>query len=302
MTEVAERSTFTADDFIPASHWGKDHWSTLAYIDTVMTDVAGFQVGSDARMRSNRRNFRVMTAECPRPRRATHRSAEVVMDLEHGSRLRDGFVVKNHDDWGCVQDMAEAGLFTVGPADVQPKETLHLSRKGQHWVAELRKHKQAGGSFSEFSADHLPEMPECKPVVREVFRWMNTDFDITGIRDAIRGGSLKPKRIEFDKDTIANYCSQVLKIDRTNRVTDQRGSFFGFVSSLAALAMPEAAAAEPSILAYVGKNKGILNMDGTGAHYALIDGNHRMTRAYFAELESREVFILTQAQVRPFKR
>jgi hypothetical protein len=308
MTEVAERptQTFTADDYIPASHWGKDHWTTLAYVDAVMTDMAGFQVGADPRMRSNRRNFRVMHAECPRPKRATNGGhaamGAIAADLSMGSCLKDGSVVQNHDDWSCVQDMAEAGLFTVGPDDVEPREILHFSAKGRAWANELRQHKQAGGAFAGFSAEELPEMPECKPVVEEVFTWLNMEFDITAIRAAIASHTLKPATCVFNRDAIANYCKTVLRINRSNRTTDQRGGFFGFVSSLAALTMPDEAVTEPSIVAYVGKNKGVLDMDGTGPHYVLIDGNHRMTRGYFDDVESRNVFVLSRAQVRPFKR
>lgn len=47
------------DSYIPMNMWSKDHWTTLAYI--------GFQVGRDARMRSNRRNFRATPAsQCSR--------------------------------------------------------------------------------------------------------------------------------------------------------------------------------------------------------------------------------------------
>ena len=140
------------DDYIAMNRWSKDHWSTLAYLETVMVDCGGFQVGSDPRMRSNRRHFRVMHEECPRPKRATRGAGGVAMNAEHGTRLNDGCVVANHDDWMCVQDMAAAGLFTVGADEVQPGQTLHLSSRGQDVVAALRAHKAAGGNFAQFDA------------------------------------------------------------------------------------------------------------------------------------------------------
>ncbi len=43
---------------VPVELWSKDHWSTLAYIETVMVEHGGrFEVGWDPRMRQNRRNF-----------------------------------------------------------------------------------------------------------------------------------------------------------------------------------------------------------------------------------------------------
>lgn len=144
-----------SDDYIPMNQWGKDHWSTLAYLETVMVDCAGFQVGADPRMRSNRRNARVMREQCARPKRSAHRwSPCVVMNPEHGTRLNDGKVLSNHDDWMCVQDMAEAGLFTVGVDGVEPGQTLHLSPRGLELCAQLRAHKAQGGKFANFT-------PEC---------------------------------------------------------------------------------------------------------------------------------------------
>jgi len=303
MTEQADRNTFTADDVIPPVHWGKDHWTTLGYVDVVMTDVAGFQVGFDPRMRSNRRHYRVMMEGCPSPKRAAGVGREgLTSSPDAGSRLRDGTTARGHDDWCCIQDMADAGLFTVPADDIQPGVTLHFSPKGQEWAAALRRFKQGGGSFTDFNADDLPDMPECKHPEREYYNWRNMEFNVTAIRDAIRLGGLRPKKTTFDKAAIADYATQVLRIDRNNRKTDQRGSFFASISSLAALKLPEEVLDEPGLLAYVGKGKGILNLDGTGAHYVLIDGSHRMARAYFDDREQYRVEILSQAQLRPFKR
>lgn len=302
MTAQADRNTFTADDVIPSTHWGKDHWTTLAYVDAVMTDMAGFQVGFDPRMRSNRRHYRVMKQECPRPKRAGGAGRECMTPSpDMGTRLRDGTTVRNHDDWCCIQDMADAGLFTVPSDDVQPGATLHFSPKGHEWAAALRRFKQGGGQCAEFNADNLPVMPECIHPEREYYSWRDMEFNVTAIRDAIRVGSVRAKKISFDKQAIADYATQVLRIDRNNRTTDQRGSFFASISSLAALKLPEEALDEPGILAFVGKGKGILNIDGSGPHYVLIDGNHRMARSYFDDRDQYRVELLSQAQVRPFK-
>lgn len=36
------------NSYVPMDMWAKDHWTTLAYIDNVMVDNAGFQVGREA--------------------------------------------------------------------------------------------------------------------------------------------------------------------------------------------------------------------------------------------------------------
>jgi len=154
---------YTPDDFIPMAVWGKDHWSTLGYIESVIVDAngSGFQVGNDPRMRANRRNFRVMMEECKKPLRPSGNPSTIgyqplPMD-KYGTRLNTGQEVFRHCDWCCVQDMANEGLFASKPdlvaikaEDVQPGVFLHLTEKGQQIAAALRKHKAAGGQFAFF--------------------------------------------------------------------------------------------------------------------------------------------------------
>ena len=138
------------DAYVPIARWGPDHWSTLAYLETVAVDCAGFQVGADAKMRSNRRNFRVMHEECARPKRYGRWLPGIVMADHHGTRLNDGTTLPHHDDWCCVQDMAAEGLFDQSVEAVQPGVVLRLSVKGDRVVTALRAHKRAGGSFAAF--------------------------------------------------------------------------------------------------------------------------------------------------------
>lgn len=155
------------NEFVPEALFWHDHWSTLAYLETVLVDCGGFQVGLDARMRQNRRNFRVMMKECPRPKRTglagMSQSGAIPMDPEHGTRLQDGTVLEWSDDWSCVQDMAAAGYFTCGPDAVEPKVILHLSEKGQAICARLRQHKANGGNWRNFQAPptKVPVLGDC---------------------------------------------------------------------------------------------------------------------------------------------
>jgi hypothetical protein len=80
---------------VPSVLWGRDHWSTLAYIETKLVDSDGYAVQFDAHMRQNRRNFRVL-GEAPHPRR--HAQLGVPMDARYGSRLADGTYLPWHDD------------------------------------------------------------------------------------------------------------------------------------------------------------------------------------------------------------
>ena len=143
------------DQYIPMTSWGKDHWSTLAYFQSINIDYAGFQVGFDPRMRQNRRHFRVMMALQPTTKH-NKSSNGVVMADEYGSRLKDKSIVDGHDDWMCIQDMAQEGLFTVPDAeDIEPGAILHLSEHGWRVIIALQKHKASGGTFSNFDVETI---------------------------------------------------------------------------------------------------------------------------------------------------
>ncbi len=79
------------------------------------------------------------------------------MEPEHGTRLADGRQLADHDDWACVQDMAEAGIFadaegtTLTLAAVEPGIALYLSRIGERLCSTLRAHKRTpDGRFGNF--------------------------------------------------------------------------------------------------------------------------------------------------------
>jgi hypothetical protein len=158
--QPAAPKVFSEDDYIPASHWGRDHWTTLAYIETVMTDLAGFQVGSDARMKSNRRNFRIMQRDCPKPKRASNSglAMALVMEPQHATKLKDGQQVPNHDDWACVQDMAAEGLFVQSADTVEPGVVLQFSEKGNQVANALREFKRGGGKYADFRWPDVPSV------------------------------------------------------------------------------------------------------------------------------------------------
>ena len=157
------------DGYVPEAQFGRDHFTSLAYVETVLVVCGGFLMGADARMRLGRRHYRVMLQECPRPlRTGLTRPETVVMDREQGSRLHDGTVVVGHDDWHCIQDMAEAGYFMTGKRnspvqvataeDIEPKAWLHLSPRGREVLNALRDFKATGGSYAQFVAPQAAQV------------------------------------------------------------------------------------------------------------------------------------------------
>jgi hypothetical protein len=115
-----------------------------------MFEHGGFQCGFDPRMRQNRRNFRIMMDQFPNPKRNHSNSKGIVMEEKWKSRLTDAEAPRDHDDWSCVQDMADAGLLNVVAGNVQPGVWLHFSERGYKYLDLLNKHKMTGGSFGNF--------------------------------------------------------------------------------------------------------------------------------------------------------
>ena len=131
------------DFFVPMELWGRDHWSTLAYIETVETNMTEIIVRSDPRMRQNRHNYRVLGGRPP----------AIPMRVDQGSLLSDGRMAIGHDDWSCIQDFASVGLLNCGPDGVDVGQRIKLSEKGRAMAASLRAHKAGGGSFSTFKPE-----------------------------------------------------------------------------------------------------------------------------------------------------
>jgi hypothetical protein len=300
VTALAEKQQYSADDYIPSAVWGKDHWTTLAYVETVATDCAGFQVGSDARMRTNRRHFRVMQ-DCLKPRRAKAGGIGLVMDpVAHATRLNDGQTVEGHDDWNCVQDLANEGLFNLDASGVEPGITLHLSTKGQAWCAKLRSHKQAGGTYSTVNIADMPQVESPAPKELEVFSFMGQAFNVSGMLEDLTAARIKPAKAQFEREFIENFATTVQGLKKDAPHATGMSILTG-VRAVDVHAIPDSAYDMPLILAYAGKNKGTLNIDGTGAHYLLVDGNKRLGKAFFTGREKLDVVVLNQAQTRKYK-
>lgn len=134
------------NEYVPMEKWGRDHWSTLAYMETVIVEHTVFTVKLDPRMRQTRRMHRVLSEYSP----PKDFDRSVPMDRDDGTVLADGSIIKGHDDWACVQDIANLGLLNVGPEDVDVGVDLTFSDAGMKLAAELRAHKANGGSFKNF--------------------------------------------------------------------------------------------------------------------------------------------------------
>lgn len=148
---------------VPESNFDRDHLSTLLYVETVMVDYAGFEVGLDAKMRTHRDNWRWLAEREARHARGSKRDGAV---SQNGTLLRDTTIVKHHDDWDCLSDMAAAGYFDRDtPWHVG--DVLRLSEHGAAVAYAFRRHRIRGGTYADFVLQLGYEDPQVRSSRRE---------------------------------------------------------------------------------------------------------------------------------------
>ncbi len=119
---------------IPIKNFGKDHWSTFAYVETLATDHNGIIIPNVLKMRTNRK---------------IHPNVSNPIDgSKYPTKLKDGTVLSDHDDWSCLEDAVENGLLIdIGTGLMRQ---FKLTDKGRKVANSLRSHKSKGGKFGDF--------------------------------------------------------------------------------------------------------------------------------------------------------
>lgn len=124
---------------VPISKWGKDHWSTFAYIETRCVDHKG-EPDKD-HMRTDWDRHPGLVGE-----------RKIVLggtqNKKYPTRLNNGTEISDHDDWDCAEDAEREGLLKDVGTGLYPR--YELTKLGQNVAAALREHKAAGKSFGEF--------------------------------------------------------------------------------------------------------------------------------------------------------
>lgn len=131
--------------------WGRDHWSFLAYLETLCVDSTKKGVGEidKRRMRTNEKRH---------PFHAVNLNLGVgAWQPDFGTRLKGYWdtlgrkvpkrQVKGHDDWDALTDLENAGLVDVIS---EANGFVKLTEKGMKIAAEVRAYKAKGGMFSGF--------------------------------------------------------------------------------------------------------------------------------------------------------
>ena len=177
----------TSNPPVPVTEFGKDHWSTLAYIETRIVDHGGLLMADQMRCHSGRH-----------PMLAAARRRSLLDDSDgsqYPTQLKNG-KLEDHDDYDCADDLIAAGLleahmsrphpdgravyithngavvtrkmlngmdvpspyFTSGMDELvlMAVAVFTLTPEGQRVAGQLRAHKGNGGNYHEFTPDPLP--------------------------------------------------------------------------------------------------------------------------------------------------
>ena len=112
---------------IPVEQWGRDHLSTMLYIETRCVDYAGVPAAAHMRTWSGR------------PSRGDMKGIGYGHQEDYPSRLADGMELSDHDDWDCADDFEAAGLLEWQGTGMNP--IFKLTDKGWEFAHNLRRQK-----------------------------------------------------------------------------------------------------------------------------------------------------------------
>ena len=98
---ITQEPDCTGDDFVPMRLWGRDHWTTILYVETCAVDNYG-----------KIDNRRMRTDNDLHPVLSHHKSNAKCPTRLSGNTGVDPQLLEDHDDWSCLDDAQEEGLLT----------------------------------------------------------------------------------------------------------------------------------------------------------------------------------------------
>ena len=120
---------------VSVEKFGKDHWSTFAYLECRVVDNKGVVALPQMRCDIDRHP-------------GLHASIHGTTLKKYPTILAGGEELHDHDDWDCVDDLEAAGFVEQTGTGINP--AVRLTELGHEVAAALRKHKGEGGSFATF--------------------------------------------------------------------------------------------------------------------------------------------------------
>jgi len=128
------------------TQFGKDHWSTLAFLETQIVEKQ-FPIDlKRMRVNDSKRGFKNGNGMGWQDRWSTV--------------LKDGSIASGHDDIDVIDDLEKYGYLKNNGThiNIYPE----LTKKGFAVCHAIRKHKANGGSFKTFDLSMANIIPECE--------------------------------------------------------------------------------------------------------------------------------------------
>jgi hypothetical protein len=126
---------------VPLELFGRDHWSTFAYIACVVTGRDG--IPDKDRMRTDRDRH---------PGLVGPTVARLESKTKYPTRLAKGLERHEHDDWDCADDLETIGLIKQVGTGMNPK--FILTELGWKVFKDLTEFKdKKGGSFATYQCN-----------------------------------------------------------------------------------------------------------------------------------------------------
>lgn len=132
---------------IPMSKWGRDHWSTFAFVCATVVGRDGDPDRDKMRCDADRHPGLFGPHQL--------RLGSASLKTKHPTRLLDGKVAKNHDDWDCVDDFEAEKLIITEGTGIHPRWVL--TKKGWDFCKGLVMFKCYGGAFVDFRPEMIGE-------------------------------------------------------------------------------------------------------------------------------------------------
>jgi hypothetical protein len=107
--------------------FGKDHWSLLAYLNTIDFNDIGVSEIDFKRLRVKQRDG---------------------WKPHYGTILKGGEIALDHDDIDCLDDLEKAGYIVIFSLT---NGYFTLTHRGFEVATSLKEYKSKGGRFADFS-------------------------------------------------------------------------------------------------------------------------------------------------------
>lgn len=139
---------------ITIEQFGKDHWSLLAYVETLCVDATD-QIGriQRNRMRCNPDTHPLLSAGIKWDTKYSSRlqgASGFNLSNEFDKAVEVGVVIPGHDDWDCLDDLAKNGMVDILSL---ANCSIKMTGKGMKYSGKLREHKVSGGMYGNFKVE-----------------------------------------------------------------------------------------------------------------------------------------------------